>query len=229
MRALHRAMSVGWRGIHDSAWHHPGLAFALCAIAAVVVVQRVPEGPLRRSLLLFTALTALDAWLTGALTPLQGGLAQNVSIGFVVLGDLRLFVLLERFRNDRRWKVATALAVILSLLVPIAQAIAIRSFPSDFHDLRRIYLVYELFFVVLASVLLVLRYPSRSATSPALGWYATSLLGFFLVQYALWVVCDVLILSGVELGYGLRLLPNALYYGLFLIFAAVRAPLEATT
>ncbi len=224
-------MSVAWREIHESAWHHPGLAFALCAFAAGVVVLRVPDGPLRRVLLVFTALTALDAWLTGALTPLNptSGLAQNVSIGFVVLGDLRLFVLLERFRSGRSWKVAIALAVIFSLVVPIAQAMAIRSFPADLTDLRRIYLAYELLFVVLASVLLVLRYPSRSATSPALGWYATSLVGFFLVQYALWVVCDVLILSGREFGYGLRLLPNALYYGLFLIFAAVRAPLEATT
>ncbi len=224
-------MSVAWRGIHDSAWHHPGLAFAFCALATAVVLARVPEGPLRRSLLSFTALTALDAWLTGALTPLSrtGGLAQNVSIGFVVLGDLRLFVLLERFRSDRRWKVAIALAVIFSFVVPIAQAIVIRSFPEHFTDTRRIYLVYETLLVVLAAGLLMLRYPSRSAHSPALGWYATSLVGFFLVQYALWVVCDVLILSRIEFGYGLRLLPNALYYGLFLVFAAVRAPLEATT
>lgn len=224
-------MAVEWKVISESAWHHPGLAFALCAIAAVVVLRRVPPGPLRSALLVFTAMTALDAWLTGALMPLPHGsqLAQNVSIAFVILGDLRLFVLLERFRNERSWRVAIALAVIFSFAVPIAQAIAIRSAPDTFNELRRIYLVYETFFAVLAATLLILRYPSRSASTPALGWYATSLVAFFLVQYALWIACDVLILSGFEFGYGLRLVPNALYYGLFLVFAAVRAPVEATT
>lgn len=224
-------MSVDWRGMNDSGWHHPGLAFVLCAGAAVVVLRRVPAGPLRRALLLFTALTALDAWLTGALTPLPAGglLAQNVSIAFVILGDLRLFVLLERFRCDTRWVPAIARAVALSLVVPVAQALAIRAAPEAFTEQRRIYLVYELFFVALGTLLLLLRYPSRSAKSPALAWYSTRLLAFFLVQYALWVVSDVLILSGVEMGFALRLVPNALYYGLFLAFAAWRAPVEATT
>src|SRR3954469_15135618 len=124
-------MAVEWRGISDSAWHHPGLAFALCAVATVVIATRVPKGPLQGALFAFTALTALDAWLTGALMPLPPGsqLAQNVSIAFVILGDLRLFVLLERFRNDRRWTLAIALAAIFSFVVPIAQALAIRAAP----------------------------------------------------------------------------------------------------
>src|SRR4051812_3148994 len=98
-------MAVEWKGIYESAWHHPGLAFALCTVSAVVVWRQVPAGPLRNALLFFTALTALDAWLTGALSPLpsNGALAQNVSIAFVVLGDLRLFVLLQRFRNASKW------------------------------------------------------------------------------------------------------------------------------
>lgn len=222
-------MSVEWRGIYDSGWHHPGLAFLLCGVATVVVLRRVPPGALRRALLLFTALTALDAWLTGALTPIPAGgaLAQNVSIAFVILGDLRLFVLLERFRGEARWLPAIVRAVGLSLVVPVAQAIAIHSAPDLFAEQRRIYLVYELFFVALAALLLLARYPSRSAKSPALGWYATTLVAFFLVQYALWVVSDVLILSGMQSAFALRLVPNALYYGLFLAFAAWRAPVEA--
>ena len=42
-------------------------------------------------------------------------------------------------------------------------------------------------------------------------------------------MCDVLILTGTDFGYGLRLVPNALYYGLFVIFAALRAPAEAAS
>ena len=221
---------MSWRGIYDSGWHHPGLAFVVCAAAAVVVLRRLPRGPLQTALLLFTASTALDAWLTGALTPIPAGglLAQNISIAFVILGDLRLFVLLERYRCDTRWVPAILRAVALSFVVPVAQAIVIHNAPSAFTDQRRIYLVYELFFVVLAAGLLLLRYPARSAKSPALAWYSTRLVAFFLVQYALWVVSDVLLLSGVETAYALRLIPNALYYGLFLAFAAWRAPAEAT-
>ena len=219
---------MSWREFYDSSWHHPGLAFLLCAATVVVVLRHVPAGALRTALLLFTATTALDAWLTGGLTPIpqNGLLAQNISIAFVILGDLRLFVLLERYRCETRWIPAIMRAVALSFVVPVAQAIAIHRAPGAFTDPRRIYLVYELFFVALASGLLLLRYPSRAAKSPALAWYSTRLVAFFLVQYALWVVSDVLLLSGVEAAYALRLVPNALYYGLFLAFAAWRAPAE---
>lgn len=220
-----------WKAVYESGWHHPGLAFALCALAVVVILRRVPAGSLRTALLLFTGTTALDAWMTGTLSPVpQGGLlAQNLSIAFVVLGDLRLFALLERHRCEGSWTKALLRAVPLSFVVPIAQAIAITAAPQTFTAPRHIYLVYELFFVVLAAALLLMRYPSRAAKSDALGWYATRLVAFFLVQYGLWVVSDVLILSGVEAAYGLRLVPNALYYGLFLLFAAWRAPAEAAS
>lgn len=219
-----------WKGLYDSGWHHPGMAFVLCAIALGVVLTRLPKGSLRTLLLVFTGTTALDAYLGGALSPLPPGttLAQNVSIACVIVGDLRLFMLLERFRCEGGWVKALVRAAALSFVVPVAQAAAILSSPKTFTDQRAIYLVYELLFVALAGGLLVLRYPSRVAKSPALGWYATSLVGFFLAQYALWVVSDVLILSGFDPAYALRLVPNALYYGLFLVFAAVRAPPEAT-
>jgi hypothetical protein len=220
-----------WKGLYDSGWHHPGLAFVLCAVALLVVRFRVPKSPLRTLLLVFTGTTALDAFLGGALSPLPQGtnLAQNVSITAVIVGDFRLFALLEGFRRETRWLPALLRAAVLSFLVPVAQALVILSLPEVFTEQRRIYLVYELFFVMLATGLLLLRYPSRRASSPELGWYATGLLTFFLVQYGLWVVSDVLILSGVEAAWGLRLVPNALYYGLFLLFAAWRAPREATT
>lgn len=220
-----------WKQFYDSGWHHPGFAFLLCAIAVPVILKRVPKSPLRTLLLVFTGTTALDAFLGGAWSPLPQGtnLAQNVSIACVIAGDFRLFALLEGFRRETKWLPALVRAAVLSFIVPVAQALEITSAPELFGDQRRIYLVYELFFVALATGLLVLRYPSRAAKSPALGWYATQLLVFFLVQYGLWVVSDVLILSGVEAAYGLRLVPNALYYGLFLAFAAWRAPREATT
>lgn len=204
-----------FESVYASAWHHPGLAWVLCAVA-LPVVWRVRDVMLRRVLLGFVFTTALDAWLTGGLSPLTEGslLARNVSIAFVIWGDVRMWVLLEKFRGDATWSKAWLRAVPLAFVVPVVQAIAIRAWPDAFIEPRRIYLVYEAAFVLLASGLLVLRYPRA--------WAATSLLGFFLVQYALWVVSDVLILSGQSWAFGPRLVPNALYYGLFLLFAARR-------
>lgn len=204
-----------FESFYETAWHHPGFAWVLCAVALVFVL-RVKDATLRGVLLLFTATTALDAWLTGALSPLPSGslLARNASIAFVIWGDVRLFVLLEKFRSDASWSRAWLRAVPLAFVVPVIQAVAIRSFPDAFVEPRRIYLVYEAAFVLLASGLLAVRYPRT--------WVATSLVGFFVVQYALWVASDVLILSGASAAFGLRLVPNAMYYGLFLIFAARR-------
>lgn len=206
-----------FESFYASAWQHPGLAWVLCAVALPFVL-RVRDAALRRVLALFTFTTALDAWLTGALSPLPQGslLARNVAIAFVIWGDLRLFVLLEKSRSDdATWRRAWARGAALAFIVPVVQAVALRAFPDAFAEERRIYLVYEAAFELLGCVLLLARYPRT--------WVATSLLGFFVVQYALWVTSDVLILSGQSWAFGLRLVPNAMHYGLFLLFAARRA------
>lgn len=205
-----------FEAFYGSAWQHPGLAWVLCAVALGFVV-RVKDAALRRVLLLFTATTALDAWLTGALSVLPSGslLARNVSIAFVIWGDVRVWVLVEKFRGDASWTKAWLRGIALAFIVPVVQAVAIRAFPDVFAEERRIYLVYEAAFELLGCVLLLSQYPRT--------WVATSLLGFFVVQYALWVASDVLILSGQSWAFGLRLIPNAMYYGLFLVFAARRA------
>lgn len=63
----------------------------------------------------------------------------------------------------------------------------------------------------------------REATPEVRRW-ALALTGFVLGQYALWVAADLLILAGADLGFGLRLLPNALYYAAFLPFVYAAAP-----
>jgi hypothetical protein len=221
---------VNWQAFYDSPFSHPGLAWAFALTLGGRLAVRFPRSGLRVVLALLLAETALDAWLTGAWTPLDPAspLAQNVGIAFVILGDLRLFVLLERFGRGRTsWRSAALRALALSLVVPVLQGAAVHFFPDTFGDLRRVFLVYEALFVMLGTGLLLARWPSTRAASPELGWYATRLLVFFLVQYGLWVVCDALILSGQAWALGLRVLPNAMYYGLFLYAAAYFAPDEA--
>jgi hypothetical protein len=199
---------------YDSAWHHPGMAWALCTVAVAFIALTVKDRTTKAMLLFLAAGTELDAFLTGGLSPFDPSslLARNLSIGFVIFGDARMFVRLEKWRGETTWTRAWLRAAAWSFVVPVAQAITLKALPQYFPQTRHIFLVYETLFVVLACALLATRY--------ARTWKATSLLAFFLVQYALWVLSDVLILSGAAWAYWLRLVPNALYYGLFLIFAA---------
>jgi hypothetical protein len=47
---------------------------------------------------------------------------------------------------------------------------------------------------------------------------------FEIAQYALWALADVIILGGHDVGYALRLVPNTMYYVLYLPFVAWSAP-----
>jgi hypothetical protein len=222
-------MTNVWQLLYDGPLHHPGIAWLFGLVTLGWLALRTPASSLRLVLALIAAETMLDALCTGALSPLPktGPVAQVVPIAFVILGDLRLFVLVERFRRPKvTWSTALARALPWAFVVPVLQAVAIRAAPAAFGVERRIYLVYELLFFLLALCLLAVRYPSQKA-SPPLGRYTTRLVALFLVQYALWAACDLLILSGAEWALGLRMLPNALYYGLFPLAAALLAPDEA--
>jgi len=101
-----------------------------------------------------------------------------------------------------------------TLLVPAATGVlyspawlGLASWPT-----QGLWLIYELCFAALA---LWLR---RRMPTPALR--AIALYAF--AYYALWASADVLILRGVDAGWGLRALPNQLYYAWFVPFAFFR-------
>jgi hypothetical protein len=225
-------MTVDWNAIYAGPYHHPGLAFAFCAALLLRLLMRFPPSAMRRVLLLLVADTVLDAFLTGALSPFGKNVPIPVTITTVILGDLRWWVLVERFRKpDATWGGALLRAVPWAFVVPVGTAIAILSRPDIFsgpdgYQFRPIFLAYEALFAALGSVLLVTRYVSRSA-APAAGWYLTRLLLLWLGMYGLWLGCDVLLTDGHGWALGLRLLPNALYYGVFLYAATYFAPEEA--
>lgn len=207
---------MNWQALYDSGWHHPGVAW-LGVAASVVLLLRAPPSTLRAALLGVSALTATDALFTGALSPLpkDSWLVTPVSIAFVIAGDLRLLVLVERFSaGHSSWRRALLVAVPLGFVVPLMQGVSTRVWPDVFAEQRRIFLVYEVLMVVLLGALLAVRRPlARHAP-------VGRLVLLFLVQYVLWAACDVLLLSGSDWALGLRLVPNALYYGGFPLAAA---------
>ena len=220
--------------IYASPWHHPGTLLPLALVGLAVALARRARGRdadpafLRAWLLWWGLEIVLDASLTGFATPLHGhpGAERVASIAFVILGDLRAYLLLERLTApSRRWSSTWARALGWSLVASLAVAAATRVAPATFAATRHVFLFYELVSLGLFAAWRLVLIPRRAAATDApAAALARDVAAFFLVQYALWITSDVLILSGVDLAYLLRLAPNVLYYGCFVAFVAWRAP-----
>jgi hypothetical protein len=85
------------------------------------------------------------------------------------------------------------------------------------------YLVYEILFLFVALYFWTIRIPRNTADRESKRWLR-QLTVYAMVYYFLWATADVLILSGVDVGFALRIVPNQLYYALFLPFAYWSAP-----
>ena len=156
--------------IYDSPWHHPVLCWAATPLVLGLLWRARPRpGAAREAQLLWRLalfgqlLIALDALFTGSWSPLAAGTAASTGAGilFVILGDLRYFVLLERYspgappsgpgglgRSARGFLRALG----LSLLVPILFAGVSQVLPAVFAEPRRKFLGYELLFLGLLLV-----------------------------------------------------------------------------
>ncbi len=135
--------------------------------------------------------------MNGALTPLHAPAVKTAfALLFVLLGDFRFFYLLEK---------QLPRAVMLTFVVPVLVV------PCRLLEVeeRYLWLSYEVGFFLLAGVLSVLRKkPEQQA-----------LIRFELVQYGLWIFADLVLLRGHDVGWAIRIVPNFLYYTLFLPFA----------
>lgn len=214
-----------WQALYDSPWHHPAVAWAAVALGAVALASR--QRFLVGYLVLFGLEIAADALASSPFVSIPGVWGTAVAVAFVVLGDLRVLLWIERAWGEGKplRAAAVARAVGLSLVVPLSSTV-VRLVSARVASVMRLqFLAYEALFVALA---LVLRFAVHRAKAPKIAteWRrsAGAVLAFVTVQYTLWATADVLILSGVGAGYGLRLVPNVMYYALFLPFVFVTAP-----
>ena len=65
---------------------------------------------------------------------------------------------------------------------------------------------------------------AASRLSPEVSRWLREVTGFVAVQYALWALADAVILWVHPAGFLLRVVPNVLYYGLFVGYVFLRAP-----
>jgi hypothetical protein len=222
--------------VYDSPWHNPFLFLVVAGVMLAVLAARRPPRVARflwAWSLFFTIEAALDAFLTGGWSPLlahHASLIGTVAVPFVILGDLRYFVLVERLAREPEPTQRTApgvfgAAMAWSLVVPVLAFGTARIAPHAFADPRRLFLLYEVMFVVVASVFRAVRLRARAFDEHAdLRTWARRLTNFELTMYALWAAADVVILAGHDAGFGVRLVPNILYYAAFVPFAFFTAP-----
>lgn len=213
-----------FKALYESPWHHPGAAWIAGILVVAGIAARRPK--LAALLLLLEIEILVDALFTGALSPIPPAATAStvLAIAFVILGDLRFFYLLERQRSGRARALAEALG--WALLVPVLSAVPRALWPSAFADSRRVFLVYELMFFGVALLALALT-RRRHPPGPSRAWL-TRLCAFELVQYGLWATADMILLSsGADAGFALRLVPNVMYYAAFVPFVMLTAPEEA--
>lgn len=227
--------------IHDSPLHHPLLCWAATPLVLAALWRARPRsdaGSEARALwqlaLFGQLLIALDALATGSFSPLAADSAASsvVALGFVLLGDLRYFVLLARFARVPAPPLPQVVirALALTLLSTVLVLLANMFFPLVFQEPRRKFLAYEvLFLLVLALVRGVvlprwLALPAPGSDAAQRRSWLHRLTAFEASQYALWALADVVILSGARSGLLLRLIPNVLYYVAFVPFAFFTAP-----
>jgi hypothetical protein len=218
-----------FQAVYESPLFHPVLFWIGGAAFVAALARRMPF--LYGYLVVFALEILADATLTGPWSPVPGikALATVVPLVFVILGDARYFVLVERARAGRLDARAIGVAAGLSLVVPITSWVPQLVWPAAFADSRHVFLLYELMFVALAAGMRAWL-PQRLARAGdddearASARWAIRATEFELAQYALWAASDVLILAGFDAGFALRLLPNAMYYVLFLPFVAWSAP-----
>lgn len=212
------------QSIYDAALHHPGIAWLAAVLTAFAFARR--QRFLVGWFVLFLLAIVADAWATGAFTRVPAEHGWIAGVVFVILGDLRFFVLAERYARGKLDGKAIGTAVGLALLVPVATEILRRVVPVVGATPRYTFLAYEVMFLALALVLRFVVYPGRllgMVQAPVRHW-VLSIASFEILQYGLWVACDLLILAGVEWALVLRIAPNTLYYALFLPFVVLRAP-----
>lgn len=184
-------------------------------------------GFVRAWCLLFAVETMLDPLAAG---PLAASLASQaagtaIALGFVLLGDLRVLWLVLHVARPERPRRALALAAAGSAAVPLLALAATRLLATVRGPLpeQALWLAHELVFLALAVGLGRLGVPRWTPPErPASARFARAVLGFVAGYYALWALSDVLILAGEPEGWGLRAVPNQLYYGLTVPYVAWR-------
>ncbi len=172
--------------------------------------------------LLFSLVTLLDPLVGGKLVAALGlpaPLATAVMLGFVLLGDFRVYWLLFALalHDVRRGaRLAAAVTPIVPILAYAGNHLLERGAPDATG--QRLWLIHELLFTGVAVWLWGMWLPRRVADAATLR-FLRRVCAYVIVYYALWAACDALwIATSLDSAWLLRVVPNQLYYPFFVPF-----------
>ena len=179
-------------------------------------------GFVRAWALLFSIETLLDPLVGGKLVAWLGApewLATAVMLGFVLLGDFRVYWLLfgvARRDVGRGARLAAAVTPVVPLLAYAGEHLCARFAPDATG--QRLWLIHELLFTGVAAWLWKSWLPRSGADAKALR-FLRRVCAYVIAYYGLWASCDALWLAtSIDVAWLLRVLPNQLYYAFFVPF-----------
>ena len=216
-----------FEAFYESPLQHPILLWLSAVLAmALCAKRRGLDTSLRRYCMALGVLSLLDAWLSSrqiyGIGTLSETLATVVPLFFVLAGDFRflLFAVSATSGGRIEWtRGRTALALGVTLIVPLSTQLVLHLLPSSLDTPRVMFFVYEVAFVALTLCLLRFHANVRNV-----GW-VRRVSRFVVVYYSLWATADLIILTtGADIGYLLRVVPNVLYYGGLIFVMAQFAP-----
>ena len=206
---------------------HHVIAAALAAIWMVFAVARRLPSFFHGLMFLLLGLTMADAVASGLINKIPGVDGSPYHLAaiffFVVAGDWRYFLVLRRYTREGLEKSDWGgPGLWLKALAPVAAPVLVTGtmqalFPDMYTSMHAQFLTYELVMLslVLGSMFVWLPRASKGL-SPAMRRWLRMVTYVELSHYALWALSDVLILSGVEIGYLLRIVPDVIYYALWI-------------
>lgn len=205
-----------FEAFYASPLQHPWLLWVAALGAGAFVWRRTSlHQSVRSYCLALTVLSCTDAWLTSnqiyGIGSWTGDAARLVPLFFVLAGDFRYLVLLGIAQSDGslRWGVRPiALAVAFTLVVPVVSQVVMSSWPGGEPSSRVLFFVYEIAFFALTTGILAFHPRVREVA------WLVPVSRFVLLYYGLWATADAILLAtGSDLGFALRVVPNVLYYG----------------
>ncbi len=230
-------MAESWADFYQSdlqsvyaAWVVPAF-FLLCWLLSRPVGRPAVEPRAAAFMNVYAPLFAIETLVDPVATgPLLRWLALDERAGtyfvvpFVLLGDFRVYLLIFYvLAPERGVRSALLRAARWTLLVPIV-AVSVTSWLSAERGrmpAQTIWIVYEsAFFVVILFFELRVIPNAVGLRRFEVRQYLGAVVRYVALYYALWATADLLIvLRGWDLGWALRVIPNQLYYGLWIPFA----------
>jgi len=215
-------------GIDTSFWFKTGPA--ILSNLALILFAIFKRPPLMRYLLLFGFTTLIDILIASRLLPMPTDTSQvAVEYLFVLIGDLRFILLLAYFlyaglgaKDLEQLRLPGSVlkpAFIFTLFPTILVAAVGFAKPQLMTEARHKFLAYELIFFILTTLWIFIVLPQKSLSAENTRFVKSAAVPVFL-YYGLWSLADILILRGVEAGYAIRIVPNFLYYSVFLWWIA---------